>query len=170
MAHDSGLVDEIEATIEACSASLLDTFQDVLMAFGSRPATFVKGDALDQLSVFVEVRDNPQAWEQHILSWMQTRNLSRLGAEIVALIEFARLEKMLVNRGGAEGVQYALLLRRLGRAEQALAAADKLEAKPKIRIVPPLALVDVDALIGGAIPDQWAPRAPYDDGEDEEAA
>src|SRR5512145_1685284 len=99
---------------------------ELMEQLGPRPFGHDEADTLSQLALYLDVCDDPAWWGQ----WLERQ---------AALTGGAHAE--------AEAVRAAIILRDLGKAERALAAAEQVEALPKFTVRPPLLLPADDDLL-----------------------
>src|SRR5512145_2778491 len=118
---------------------------ELMEQLGPRPFGHDEADTLSQLALYLDVCDDPAWWGQ----WLerQAALTGRAHAEAAAIREAVRLEALLEKHGGPEAVRAAIILRDLGKAERALAAAEQVEALPKFTVRPPLLLPADDDLL-----------------------
>lgn len=136
----------LERIVDRATATVINAFQDTLTTMGDRPAGFEQADPLDLLDHFIETCRTPGAWEQVIAADAQV--VGPAAAHVRVVKAATDLTRMLARRGGWDGqdvdpvafqraidagvesVESAQVMRRLGKAQRALAEVEKLEAKP----------------------------------------
>ncbi len=117
-----------------------------MQALGDRPAGFRKGNRLERLEYYLQIRDLPEAWSGMIAEEAQIRGLA--AAEVLVLRTARDLEAMLERAGGAEAVVTALTAKRLGNSERSLRRLERLEQLPKWAVNPPVDVPTLEQLIG----------------------
>lgn len=159
---DAGLVELIERVVDACTQDAVALTQDLLDAMGPRPFGHKDATLQEQLEWFLAVRDDPLFWQQ----WY-AENVPLVGpeaADAYAVREQTRLHVALAKRGGWDGdpadlqraigdgansVRFVAMEKALAQSKKAIAKAEKLDQKPKARVLEPLVQLDALQLLQG---------------------
>lgn len=139
-------VEEFEADVESAFQALWADYLTAVEGMGDRPYGYVAGDRWQQAEQYLALRDDPMAWDAQIDEWAASQG-GRENAEMIAISEATRLEKLIAEMGGYDAARVAVFARRLRQIEPAMQAARRIQDMPKATLLPPLApTTDLDLL------------------------
>jgi hypothetical protein len=149
-------VDQYEEDMTVAAADVNEVVEDYIERLGPRPLLWERLDTDEQLEQFLQIRDDPVAWEA-----IQTAYEPKFGrdwAEVSAALTFDHYDRLLEKRGGATAFMAALFLKRLAQARPIVEKARKIEDLPKAEIVGPLPQIDFADFIDGSYAEAYEPR------------
>jgi hypothetical protein len=133
-------VERIDAVAALVADDLIAQIRDLMGVLGEAPVGYLRGDRVEQLRQYLDLRDDPAAW---------ARFIEEIAAQVLAAEEATRLEKMLDRIGGPVAARMAIMLKDAAGAARAVARADATLDRPAIQVRPPLPHIDPIALLNG---------------------
>lgn len=138
-------MEEFESEVNDVFESLWSDYMDTVTIMGDRPYGSISGSRWEQVEQYIELRDDPARWTQQLEEWAAVSG--RETAEITAISEATRLERLIADMGGYEACRLGIFARRLRTVEPAMQAARRIQDMPKATVLPPLApLNEIDLL------------------------